>query len=183
MSQHPRGQEDTDSPDAWMRNEGLTPYEVKLRSAPPDYLTNIEEENCELPPKYPVYYFFYGTLTAPATLQRTIDLPEEPKMRKAKVIGYALAKWGDYPALVDGESGQEIPGYAYVVQTEEEAQKLAYYETNAYKEAPCLINFLDREEPVEASGKTFVYAGDAKALLEQRFDRKLWLHQMTGKLL
>lgn len=182
MSQLPQGHEDTDSPDAWMRNEGLTPYEVKLRSAPPDYLTNFEGDLCELPPEYPVYYFFYGTLTAPATLQRIIDLPEEPKMRKAKLIGYALAKWGDYPALIDGESGQEIPGYAYIVQTEEEAEKLAYYETNAYEEAHCLIYFVDNEEPAEAPGKTFVYAGDANALLEQRFDRKLWLHQMTGKL-
>ena len=104
-------------------------------------------------------------------------------MRKAKLIGYALAKWGDYPALIDGESGQEVSGYAYLVQTKEEAEKLAYYETNAYKEAHCLIYFDDDEEPAETPGKTFVYAGDANALLEQRFDRKLWLHQMAGKLM
>ncbi|KAJ5382866.1 hypothetical protein N7517_000777 [Penicillium concentricum] len=180
MSQHPRGQEDTDS-SSWMRNEGLIPDEVKLPSAP-DYLTNIKRDLNEFTPKYPVYYFFYGTLTAPVTLQRIIDLPEEPKMRKAKLIGYALAKWGDYPMLINREPGQEVPGYAYIVQNEEEAQKLAYYETNAYKEAHCLIYFVDNEEPAEASEKTFVYAGEANALLEQRFDRKLWLHQMAGKL-
>ncbi|KAJ5921448.1 hypothetical protein N7466_009774 [Penicillium verhagenii] len=166
MSQNPEEQADTDSPDTWMRDEGLTPYEVMLRSAPPDYLTNFEAEQLELPPEYPVYYFFYRTLTAPATLQRIIDLPEKPRLRKAKVIGYAIAKWGDYPALIDGESGQEIDGYAYFVQTEEEAQKLAYYETNPYMEAPCLIHLDNNEEPAEARGKTFVYAGDAKALLE-----------------
>lgn len=182
MSHHPQGEEDTDSPDAWMRNEGLTPYEVMLRSAPPDYLTDVEGDTCELPPEYPVYYFFYGTLTAPATLKRIIDLPEEPKMRKAKLVGYALGKWGDYPALIDGEPGQEVSGYAYIVQSEEEAQKLSYYETNAYEEAHCLIYFVDEEEPAQAPGKTFKYAGDAKALLEQRFDRNLWLHQMAGKL-
>ncbi|KAJ5951022.1 uncharacterized protein N7479_009435 [Penicillium vulpinum] len=154
--------------------------EVAVRA--PDYLTNIKGDLCELPPEYPVYYFFYGTLTAPATLQRIIDLSEEPKMRKAKLIGYALAKWGDYPALIDGKSEQEISGYAYIVQTGEEAQKLACYETNAYKEAHCLIYFVDSEKPTEIPGKTFVYAGDANALLEQRFDRKLWLHQMAGKL-
>ncbi|KAJ5579894.1 uncharacterized protein N7459_005879 [Penicillium hispanicum] len=103
-------------------------------------------------------------------------------MRKAKLIGYALAKWGDYPALIDGESGQEVPGYAYIVQNEEEAQKLTYYQTNAYEEAHCLIYFVDNEEPAEVPGKTFVYAGDANALLEQRFDRKLWLRRMNGKL-
>ncbi|KAJ5528346.1 hypothetical protein N7513_012505 [Penicillium frequentans] len=70
-------------------------------------------------------------------------------MQKAKVIGYELAKWGDYPTL-DGEPGQEIPGYAYIVQSEEEAQKLAYYVTNAYNPAPCLIYFVDNEEPAEA---------------------------------
>ncbi|KAJ5088301.1 hypothetical protein N7456_011917 [Penicillium angulare] len=182
MSEHSQEQEDTNSPDYWMRNEGLTPYEVMLRSAPPDYLTNIEENICEFPPKYPVYYFFYGTLTTPAILKNTIDLPEEPKMRKAKVIGYALAKWGDYPALIDGDSGQDVHGYAYIVQTKEEAEKLASYETTAYMEAPCLIYFDDDEEPVEVPGKTFVYAGDAQALLEKRFDRKLWLRQTAGKL-
>jgi hypothetical protein len=69
-----------------------------------------------------------------------------------------------------------------MVHTEEQGQKLARYETNAYEEAHCLIYFTDEEEPAEASGKTFMYAGDANALLEQRFDRKLWLHQLAGKL-
>ncbi|OQE37697.1 hypothetical protein PENCOP_c009G07011 [Penicillium coprophilum] len=182
MSQHSSAQEDTPSPNARMRSKGPTPYKAVLRSVSPDYPTNMEENIHELPPEYPVYYFFYGTLTAPATLQRIIDLPEEPKMRKAKLIGYALAKWGDYPMLINGDHDQEIPGYTYIVQTEEQAQKLAYYETNAYKEAHCLIYFVDDEEPVKVLGKTFVYAGDASALLEQRFDRQLWLHQMTGKL-
>lgn len=123
-----------------------------LRSAPPHYLTNIENEAFE-PPEYPIYYFFYGTLTAPATLKRILDLADEPQMRKAKVIGYAIAKWGDYPTLIDGESGQEISGYASIVRTEEEAKKLAHYETKAYEEALCLIHFLDNEEPAEVSGK------------------------------
>jgi hypothetical protein len=61
--------------------------------------------------------------------------------------------------LIDGESGQEIPGYIYIVQTEEEAQKLAYYKTNGYKEAHCLIYFVDKEEPVEASRKLWCMPG------------------------
>lgn len=84
--------------------------------------------------------------------------------------------------LIDGKPGQEISGYAFMVHTEEQGQKLARYETNAYEEACCLIYFTDEEEPAEASGKTFMYTGDANAFLEQRFDRKLWLHQMAGKL-
>ncbi|KAJ5710114.1 hypothetical protein N7493_009706 [Penicillium malachiteum] len=82
------------TPDSWMRDDGLTPFQVMLRSAPADYLTNIQEEQYVPPSKYPVYYFFYGTLTAPETLKRIIDLSDEPRMRKAKLIGYALAKWG-----------------------------------------------------------------------------------------
>lgn len=106
--------------------EKLSPYEVMLQSAPPDYLTNPEGAIHDLPPEYPVYYFFYETLTAPQALQRIIDLPDEPKLRKARLIGYALARWGNYPALIDGEQGQEIAGHAYLVQCEEEARKLAY---------------------------------------------------------
>ncbi|KAJ5547398.1 hypothetical protein N7494_004983 [Penicillium frequentans] len=81
-----------------------------------------------------------------------IDPLDKPKMRKAKVIGYELAKWGDYPTL-DGESGQEIPGYAYIVQSEEEAQKLAYYVTNAYKAASCLIYFVDKKSLPKHKGR------------------------------
>lgn len=45
------------------------------------------------PSEYPVYYFFYGTLTAPSTLKWILDLPEEPLLRKAQLTGYALGKW------------------------------------------------------------------------------------------
>lgn len=171
-------------PSSSRRSPGPSPYEKMLASAPSDYLTNLEGASYELPPKYPVYYFFYGTLRAPATLKRILDLPEEeePELRPAQIIGYALGKWGDYPALVDGEQGQVVSGSAYVVQSEEQAQKLAHYETKAYKVFPCQIRFTDDKSPAEESGKTFMYAGDQKALLEQRFDRKLWALQMGGKL-
>ena len=155
-----------------------SPYEVMLESAPSDHLTNLEGPTQELPPEYPVAYFFYGTLKSPETLKRILDLHEEPKLLEAQIIGYELGKWGDYPALIDGQPGQVVPGYAYIVGSEADAQKLAYYETNAYKVAPCRIFIVDNDEPTEVSGKTFMYAGDANALLEQRFDRKLWELQM-----
>lgn len=153
-----------------------------LQSAPSDYLTNLEGAIRDPPPPFPEYYFFYGTLKTPQNLKRILDLQEEPQMRKAQIIGYALAKWGDYPALIDGELSQIVSGYAYLVQSGEEAQKLQYYETNAYKVAPLWIYFTDDGIPAEVSGKGFAYAGDAKALLEQRFDRKLWALQMGDKL-
>lgn len=155
-----------------------------LQSAPADYLNNLENAAVyDLPPAYPVYYFFYGTLTNPHNLQRILDPPEAPTLRSAQIIGYRLARWGDYPALIDGEQGQVVSGYAFLVWSEEQARKLMHHETNAYKVAPCRIFFTDGDAtPAEVSGKVFVYAGDAQALLEQRSDRRLWELQMRGKL-
>ncbi|GKZ84154.1 hypothetical protein AnigIFM56816_009473 [Aspergillus niger] len=148
-------------------------------STPPHPLTQHNKPILP-PPAYPVYYFFYGTLTFPTQVQRILDLPEEPHLREAEVSGYAIAKWGDYPALINGEQGQVVTGSSYLVKSEEEVQKLARYETNAYEVTDCWIVFKDGEEPNKVVGKVFVYAGDAQALLEQRFDRKLWGKQMGG---
>lgn len=65
------------------------------------------------------------------------------------------------PPLSDGTPGQEVSGYAYLVQSEDEAQKVAYYETKAYKATACWLFFTDQEDPAEAPGQTFMYAGDA----------------------
>lgn len=90
--------------------------EVMFRSLPPDFYTNPEWSSHEIPPKYPVYYFFYGPLRAPATLKRVLDLPEEeePELRPAQIIGYALCKRPDRPALVNGVPGQVVNGSAYL---------------------------------------------------------------------
>lgn len=154
---------------------------ILFQSAPPDYLAQ-RDEPVDVLPAFPVYYFFYGTLTAPAQVKRILDLPEEPHLRESEVFGYAVAKWGDYPALINGEQGDVVTGSAYLVRSEEEAQKLLYYETNAYEVTDCWVYFKDEKEPSEAGGKVFVYAGDAQALLEQRFDRKLWSRPIGGKL-
>jgi hypothetical protein len=131
----------------------------------------------ELPPEYPVYYFFLRNVDNCCKSER-----DHRSAGGAQLIGYALVKWGDYLALIDGKQGQVVSGYAYLVQCEEEAQKLAYYETNAYRVVDCWVFFTDDKEPSKAAGQTFKYAGDAKALLEQRFDRKLWTLQIGGKL-
>ena len=163
------------------KEETPSPFYTMLQLAPPDYLTQ-RDEPVDFPPAFPVYYFFYGTLTAPTQVKSILDRPEEPHLREAEVFGYAVAKWGDYPALINGEQGDVVTGSAYLVQSEEEAQKLSYYETNAYEVADCWVYFKDEKEPKEVGGKVFMYAGDPQALLEQRFDRKLWSRQMGGKL-
>ncbi|KAK2759961.1 hypothetical protein FQN54_002697 [Arachnomyces sp. PD_36] len=146
-------------------------HEAKLGSAPPDEPTQSVEDDT---PSFPEYYFFYGTLRKPSMLQRILELEEEPQLRAAKITGYTLARWGDYPALIDGRENQEVKGYAYLVQSEEQVERLIDYETRTYKVAPLRIIFTDGEDPGEVSGKGFAYAGDAKRLLEKRFDRKLW---------
>ncbi|OJI89165.1 hypothetical protein ASPTUDRAFT_195809 [Aspergillus tubingensis CBS 134.48] len=160
------------------------PEPYLTRKPPPTPLLPLSQNNKPLhpPPTFPIYYFFYAPLTSPAQVARILDLPEEPPLRKAEVTGYAIAKWGDYPALINGSEGQVVSGSAYLVKSEEEAEKLARYETIAYEVVDCLIFFTDEEQPDEASGKVFVYAGDAQALLERRFDRVLWGRQMGGRV-
>lgn len=75
-----------------------------------------------------------------------------------------------------------VTGAAYLVKSEEEEEKLARYETNTYEVVDCLIFFKDGEQPDETEGKVFVYAGDAQALVERRFDRVLWGRQMGGRV-
>ena len=108
-------------------------------------------------------------------MQRILDLPAEPALRSAQIIGYALGQWGDYPALVGGKQGQVVSGSAYLVRSEEQAQN------RAYKVFPCWIFFQDDKSSEMASGTTFLYAGDQKAWLEPRFDRKLGALPMGGK--
>ena len=76
-----------------------SPYDANLRSAPLDYLTSIPNTQYQAPVYQAVYYFFYGTLTQPETLKRILDLKEEPVLRKAQIVGYSLANWGDYLTL------------------------------------------------------------------------------------
>nr|POE99347.1 hypothetical protein CFP56_52740 [Quercus suber] len=102
-----------------------------LESAPTDSLTQIPPPE-DRPPRYPTWYFFYGTLLRPEVLRRILDLPEEPSYRPAHIVGFELSKWGQYLTLIDGPRDNEVAGAAYLVESEEHANKLARYETDAY---------------------------------------------------
>ncbi|KAI3395146.1 hypothetical protein diail_1761 [Diaporthe ilicicola] len=157
-------------------------YLNSLASMPADYLTRPVEEPILKQPCRPVYYFFYGTLTQPKILSHILDLKHPPFLRPAKLIGYALTNWGQYRALIDGEPGEEVIGYAYLVGSIDDELKLARYETNAYEPVHCRIQFTDSQSPAQARGMTFKYAGDDEALKAGRFDRKLWELQMGTRL-
>lgn len=133
-------------------------------------------------PYQPIHYFFYGTLTQPEILSHILDLTTPPVLRPAKIIGYSLTNWGQYPALINGKSGEEVTGYAYLVESIDDELKLARYETNAYKPASCRIRFTDGQDPVQTLGLTFKYAGDDEALKAGKFDRKLWEMYMGMRL-
>lgn len=147
------------------------------------FLTRPIEKSLVVEQPYePIYYFFYGTLTQPKILSHILDLTEQPALRPAKLTGYALAHWGQYLALVGGDPGQEVAGYAYVVQSAEDEPTLARYETDAYEAVSCEIWFTDGRDPEREQGMTFKYAGDDDALKAGRFDPKLWEVRMGMRL-
>lgn len=153
-------------------------------STPVGYVKHpIERQLAVEQPYKPIYYFFYGTLTQPKILSHILDLKEQPILRPAKIIGYALTNCGHYRALLDGKDGQQVTGYACVVQSTEDELKLARYETDAYEAVSCGIWFTDGRDPArENHGMTFKYADDDEALKDGRFDRKLWEVRMGVRL-
>ncbi|KAK8066892.1 hypothetical protein PG997_013639 [Apiospora hydei] len=161
----------------------LANLEVAGEEAIQQILTAPHSPHPPPPPQYePIQYFFYGTLKNPRVLADVLGVDETPLLRPAKIIGYTLTNWGDYKALIDGAPGEEVLGVACEITSAEHEHKLAYYETNTYCLAPCFIDFADGKEPKQVSGNTFMYAGDAVALQEGRFDRKLWECQMGTRL-
>jgi hypothetical protein len=116
----------------------------------------------------------------PALLSEILGLPENPTLRLAKLVGYSLKLWRQYPALINGPPGAVVEGMAYEVEHEEHAQRLAEYETQAYWPASCLIRFIDGKEPEEVPGTTFRYVGNPVDLGEGAFDLGVWLKRMGG---
>lgn len=122
-------------------------------------------------------YFFYGSLMFPRMLQHVLDLPELPKLKPAHIIGFHLKVWGPYPAVVDGKPGEIVKGMAYEVETPEQKDKLAKYETECYRTMDVFIQVSGEEESV--LGTTFVWNGDADELDEGAFDVESWEKRMV----
>lgn len=171
------------------KSEKPSRFLLKVQSTPKDYLTRPLEEWEKAKSKIwqKSMYFFYGTLKEPQTLSRILDKPVlQSALHAAYVVGYSIEMWGQYKALVIGPQRSIIEGVAYEVQSEEDEEKLTFYETRAYEVAPCNIYLRDEgagDEPERICGNTFRYAGDAQALREGRWDRKLWLKNMQSRAL
>ncbi|KAL8987213.1 MAG: hypothetical protein Q9177_003556 [Variospora cf. flavescens] len=90
--------------------------------------------------EYPVWYFFYGTLMDPHTLQGCISTADLPVMTSATITGGTLRTWGrKYKALVDGPPTGEVDGYAYRVESSEQEEYLRFRETDVYEVVRCRL--------------------------------------------
>ena len=109
-------------------------------------------------------------------LKKVLSLGSPPalRLRPASIVGYSIKMWGPYPTLVDGPPGNVVNGMIYEVQKEAHEKRLAYYETNAYRCALCLIKPGTGKE--EIFGKTFVWANDPndQVLSPGSFDLEAW---------
>ncbi|KAL8785373.1 MAG: hypothetical protein Q9213_003438 [Squamulea squamosa] len=104
----------------------------------------------------PVWYFFYGTLMDPETLQKCIGLTDLPTMVPASIKGGVLRGWKrKYKGLVDGPADAQVDGYAYRVETVDQEDCLRFRETTNYEIVRCRITLNGREV---VSGLTFRFA-------------------------
>ncbi|KAF2473327.1 uncharacterized protein BDR25DRAFT_312418 [Lindgomyces ingoldianus] len=113
--------------------------------------------------QYPVAYFFYGAVAEPKALKRVLGLGEEPRVRKAKILGYEKVKSrGGWSVLGREDDKGEVSGVVYMVSSDIEERSLQGFVGVAYRVASVEIEILShglrRGRKVE--GKTFVYTGD-----------------------
>ncbi|KAL7795533.1 hypothetical protein V8C43DRAFT_314541 [Trichoderma afarasin] len=106
--------------------------------------------------EYPVWYFFYGTLTDANILSRVIGLDKDAiEYRQACVYRGRLSTWGDkYLGLVDADEGSKVCGWAYKVKSQSEEDSLRVYETGKYEVVRCTMEFMDGDGSV-IQGLTF----------------------------
>ena len=111
----------------------VSPFIRKLQAAPQGYWFEPEIRPEPVDPLSPPCgpYFFYGTLMDPSLLAEILSLSDKPTLCPAKIIGYTLKLWGQYPALVNGAPGQVVEGMVYHVRKKGHPEKLAEYETKA----------------------------------------------------
>jgi hypothetical protein len=155
------------------RTETNTRIALKVRSAPPPWIQSADPR----PPPPAGIYFFYGTLQDPGILSEVLSLDHPPKLKSARLVGYGLRLWGQYPALVRSITviDDVVCGCMYEVESEGAAARLAEYETKAYRPLACSI--LGEGGDV-VDGYAFVYDGNPEELSEGLFELEVWLKRM-----
>ena len=105
----------------------------------------------------------------PEVLQAILDLPELPTTRLATISGFSIKMWGIYPTLIHCYSGS-VTGTLWKVTSEAQFDRLAAYETAAYRWDEC--NAVLEGGDVLENCRTFCWAGepDSKELEDGSFD-------------
>ncbi|CAD0109802.1 unnamed protein product [Aureobasidium uvarum] len=119
---------------------------------PQHRLNNITD----LAQRYPVLYFFYGTLAQPEIPKRVLESEHEPdlsSLQPAHVLDGKITDLGQYRALVNGTSDSRVNGHAFMIQSENQERALRLYETKMYEVVRCDIWLSGRSMPVK--GLTF----------------------------
>ncbi|KAM0479031.1 hypothetical protein ACHAPX_005010 [Trichoderma viride] len=107
--------------------------------------------------EYPVWYFFYGTLTDPSKLSRVIGLSKKHHVVYGRAIvrrGRLCTLDGKYLSLVDADEDSKVDGWAYQIKNQDEEDSLRVYETGVYEVVRCTIEFAN-ETDVNVQGLTF----------------------------
>lgn len=126
----------------------LPQHRLDSTNAPPYPLQN----------DFPVWYFFYGTLTDRAILSSAMGRQdaEDVVLNSARVFGARLTSWGGkYKALVEADAGEKVDGRAYLVRSKQEEESLRIYETGKYQVSRCQIEMETTEGWSAYHGLTF----------------------------
>jgi gamma-glutamylcyclotransferase (GGCT)/AIG2-like uncharacterized protein YtfP len=137
---------------------------------------NAQDGDGYFPPSRTKFYFFYGSLMDPGQLARVLELRECPVTHPATIAGYSCKLWGPYSALIDGPPDAIVQGVAFEVKSQQVAKRLAEYETDAYEEQDCIIQFENGET---VSGVTFKWrdGADDPELRQGTFSLREWLSE------
>ncbi|KAH7036025.1 uncharacterized protein B0I36DRAFT_319551 [Microdochium trichocladiopsis] len=150
--------------DASPPSQQATPHHPPKPPSEPSHESRLDS------PYQPKWYFFYGSLRDPHTLNDFLQLPPPPQplLRRCSLhgfaVGYAESDTGLFPALISGDPTHIVDGCAYLVTTQEHERILSQQEPRMYKLAPCSISFSDGLDPATAAGVAFLYDGDPSLL-------------------
>jgi Gamma-glutamyl cyclotransferase, AIG2-like len=87
----------------------------------------------------PGYFFYYGSLMDAEVLQTIIELPYCPILERGYITNWKLKIWGIHPTLVPAESESKVEGVFWFISNPAHVERLATYETEAYKMTPVYI--------------------------------------------
>jgi hypothetical protein len=135
---------------------------------------------------YPIPYFLHGALADPKTLKRVFTLDEEPKMRKARIVGYRrvrkVTNWVLVPDKEQSDTLQEhttkektlasvVDGVVYNASSTDETYRLerhaqAEYGVASYATVPVDIEVLAQgsRRARKILGQTIIYIENPPSL-------------------